>query len=428
MVEVYLCCAPSAREVAGQVSERLTRNADARVEIEECGDVTQAWEGGLGGGAVVLLLSPDAVPASSGRGAWQELLRHWESNAAPAVATVVVNPCAYPRLLDRRNSFPWSEGALRQVERWVMDLEPPLPSWQPAALEWFTGREQELEQLWTRLVDVPGTCILAGNGKTALAQEFARQARHNFRELLRVDGDGRSAASLEGELARVVKDRRTLVVLEDVESIPDGLAQGRASVLATLAQGAPAPDDAIQLVGEYPAQPAGRGKRWEAALACRRNGFPMTLAAEVAGVSPEPATALIPLDIERGWYRRPRGDASDAMRARHAVALMSVYSAWEQGVAACLELLAEMETAVDFSLRADFPLSVRLVGRAGSFLRAQGRFAEAARLWRKLRRTAISRKDATVVEQCDWELSWLTDRDGGVQSPAIGGEQLTLFS
>jgi len=167
------------------------------VEIEECGDVTQAWEGGLGGGAVVLLLSPDAVPASSGRGAWQELLRHWESNAAPAVATVVVNPCAYPRLLDRRNSFPWSEVALRQLERWVMDLEPPLPSWQPAALAWFTGREQELEQLWTRLVDVPGTCILAGNGKTALAQEFARQARHNFRELLRVDGEGRSAASIE---------------------------------------------------------------------------------------------------------------------------------------------------------------------------------------------------------------------------------------
>ena len=47
---------------------------------------------------------------------------------------------------------------------------------------------------------------------------------------------------------------------------------------------------------------------------------------------------------------------------------------------------------------------------------------------RKLRRTAISRKDATVVEQCDWELSWLTDRDGAVQSPAIGGEQLSLFS
>jgi len=426
-VELFVCCAPGARDVANQIRTRLVRNAEARVEIEECGDVTEAWEGGLDAAAVVLLLSPDAVPSSSGRTAWQALLAHWEGNAAPALATVAVSPCAYPRLLDRRNSFPWNSSTLRHLERWVMDLEPSLPSWTPAVLAGFTGREPELETLWTRLADVPGQAVVTGAGKTSLAQEFARQARHNFRELIRIDGEGRGAASLEGELARLVKDRRTLVVLEDVESIPDGLDQGRVSVLATLAHAAPAPDDALRLPGEYPALEPGQGPLWDAALACRRNGFPLSLAAEIAGAPPEPTTGLIPLDTARGWYRRPRGEASETVRARHAAALGSVYNAWEQDVATCRELLAELETAVDFSVRAGFPLSVRLVGRAGSFLRAQGRFPEAARLWRKLRRAALSRKDATVAEQCDWELSWLTDRDGAVQVPAIGGEQLALF-
>lgn len=428
MVEVYLCCAPGAREVALKISERLVRNAGARVEIEECSDVTQAWEAGRDAAAVILLLTPDAVPATSGRAAWSELLAHWESNAAPALATVLVSPCAYPRLLDRRNSFPWNEPALRQLERWVMDLHPPVPSWEPAVLSYFTGCEPELETLWTRLVDTPGQVFLSGAGKTSLAQEFARQARRNFRELIRVDGEGRAAASIEGDLLRVVSDRRTLVVLEDVESIPERLRDGRVSVLATIPQGAPAPGDALPLAGEHPPPPPGKGKLWDAALACRRNGFPLTLAAEIAGVRPEPPASLIPLDTVRGWYRRPRHDAQDAIRARHAAALMSLYSAWEQQVETCLVLLAEMESAVDFAVRADFPLAARLVGRTGSFLRAQGRFTEAARLWRKLRRTALSRKDSGVVEQCDWELSWLTDRDGAVQAPAVGGEQLLLFS
>lgn len=428
MVEVYLCCAPSARAAAQRISERLVRNADARAEIEECDDVTQAWEVGRDAAAVILLLTPDAVPATSGRAAWSELLAHWETNAAPALATVLVTPCAYPRLLDRRHSFPWNDSTLRQMERWVMDLQPVLPSWEPAVLPYFTGFQPELETLWTRLVDAPGQVFLTGAGKTSLAQEFARQARHHFRELIRVDGEGRAAPSIEGDLRRVVSGRRTLVVLEDVESIPEMLRAGRVSVLATLPQGAPAPDDALLLAGEHPPLAPGKGKLWQAALACRRNGFPLTLAAEVAGLRPEPPASLIPLDTARGWYRRPRGDAEDAMRARHANVLLSLFSAWEQDVETCLALLAEMETAVDFTVRADFPLAVRLVGRAGSFLRAQARFAEAARLWRKLRRTALSRKDASAVEQCDWELSWLVDREGAVQTPAVAGEQLLLFS
>lgn len=428
MVEVFVCCAPGAREIAQRISERLVRNADARVDIEECDDVTQAWEAGRDAAAVILLLTPDAVPSSSGRAAWSGLLAHWQTNAAPVVCTVLVTACAYPRLLDRRNCFRWSESMLRQMERWVMDFHAAPPSWEPAVLPFFTGCEPELETLWTRLVDTPGRVLLSGTGKTSLAQEFARQARYNFRELIRVDGEGRAAASIEGELARVVNSRRALVILEDVESIPETLCAGRVSVLATLAGGTPVPEDTVHLSGEHPPLPPGQGKLWEAALACRRNGFPLTLAAEIAGVQPEPPASLIPLDTARAWYRRPRGDADDAMRARHAAALLRLYNAWEQEVETCLALLPEMESAVDFTVRADLPLAARLVGRAGSFLRARARFAEAARFWRKLRRAALSRKDRALAGQCDWELSWLVDREGAVRTPAVGGEQLRLFS
>lgn len=264
MLDVFLCYPPADRDIATAIAARLERGAEAKVWLEECGShgantVAASWDGGLSSDAILLLLSPDAVPKRFGREDWQALLEHLEGNTPPPVGAVLLGGCPYPRLLERRHFFRWGDGAqqtLRAIERWIAGLHPQSesPSFIPARLPWFEGRRAELEMMWETLVDEAGTLVLTNaapaGGKTSLAQQFVHAAGSHFLDTLWVPCGGRSRVSIAGELAShlgvslegaagdafarlgsVIQNHRVLLVLDDVTS-DIGFATARARDLA----------------------------------------------------------------------------------------------------------------------------------------------------------------------------------------------------
>ena len=95
MLDVFVCHSPGDREVAAVIAARLERGAETNVWLDECGShsgqtVAAAWEAGLTSAAILLLLSPDAVPPGLHREDWQSLLRHLERNSDPPVSAVLI--------------------------------------------------------------------------------------------------------------------------------------------------------------------------------------------------------------------------------------------------------------------------------------------------------------------------------------------------
>src|SRR5215469_8092548 len=212
MLEIFLCCSPADRDVAAAISARLKDAAEVTVVLDdaETGSVAVKWEGGLSSTAILLLLSPEAVPPRVNRTSWGTLLDHITSNTDPPIGSLLVRDCGYPRILERKHFFQWRYGprhALRAIEKWMMELQslPGQRSFSAARLPWFEDREDELDLLWETLVDGAGTAVVLNpapaSGKTSLAQEFARRAAAHFLDILWIACGDRSPASTAANLA-----------------------------------------------------------------------------------------------------------------------------------------------------------------------------------------------------------------------------------
>lgn len=437
MVDVFVCHAARDREVAAAIKSRLEPGAECRVWTEECPGQTVAelWDGGLSCAAIILILSPDSVPPRVDRKDWESLLQHVGRNDLPPVGCVVSGDCKYPALLDRRRLFRWEAGAnetLRALHRWVLSLHGDRrpEAFAPARLPWFEGHENELESLWDRLVDGSGTVTLSGDQSWAIAQEFARSAADHFRETIWVDCEGRSPASILGELAghlgttspqvaQVIGAHRILVVLDGVEGEPP--VSGRGSILVI------AKRDEPPRLPEAPQDPL-ETWLWRAAQVCRRNRFSLDLAADIAGLSPEemlPACEglvrqryLAPLDLPAGLYRRTAAAESldEALQRRHAEILPSALAG----------NLAELDSALPWAIEHDWDLAVRMADRAFRFLEARGRTAEAVQVYEDLRWAARDRGDAAVEDRCARALRWFRDEDGYPAPLVQPGEQASF--
>ena len=213
MSEVFFCVDPGEREVAAALKSRLER-AGFEVAVDDSGQqsVAAKWEGGLSSAAILLFLSPQSLPPRPGRADWGALLDHMASGATPPVASLLVQDCQFPRLLERKNFFRWQGEeieSLRALERWVLRLEPTREeSFVPARLPWFEGREREIETLWETLVDSAGAVAVVnpdpGSGKndsrarirTARRQAFpANHMDSRRRPFLRLNRGGSGRAS-----------------------------------------------------------------------------------------------------------------------------------------------------------------------------------------------------------------------------------------
>src|ERR1035438_2082773 len=354
MLDVFVCHSPADRDAAAVIAARLERGAETNVWLDKCGShsgqtVAAAWEAGLTSAAILLLLSPDAVLPGLRREDWQSLLRHLERNADPPVGAVLLGDCQYPRLLERSRFFRWRDSqpeALRAIERWIISLHPrsERPAFIPAPLPWFEGRRQRLDTRRQNLVDGAGSLAVVnsepGSGKTSLAQEFARLAGGHFRDILSVECGDRWPASVTGDLAsqlgvtsdsgpkgamrldNFIQEHRLLLVFDDVLDTTPIVAPfpSRASILITTRSielrlpphvcTMPIESDVRPAPVQPPSESVDR-KLFEAISVCRRQGFPLAFAAQIANIEPsEVGAACERLQAQR-WI-----DPLDTLRAR----------------------------------------------------------------------------------------------------------------
>lgn len=472
MPDVFVCHSPAERDLAQHLAERLRRTAQANIWLEETRAesgpaVTDIWDRGLSCTAVLLLLSPDAVPARSGRATWGGVLEHLERAGQPPVASALVRSCNYPPLLERRQFFRWEAdpaAAAREIQQWIVGLHGETAhTFSAARLPHFAGREEELDGLFAALVDGGGAHVISGppeSGKSALAQEFARRAAAHFRDVLWLACGDRTQPWLSGELAaqlgiapdqgveaawmraaEQLREHRVLLVLDDLEeeAAHAFVSPGRGAVLMT--------GPALDLIGSIgldqkkaprPEAPthAGDLRLWQAMAVCSPREAPLDFAALAAGMDTNDAQIaaerlvalrlIDPVNARSGLFRISRsssraaraGASAQELSRRHVEALREALS---------LSVFPQVEPALRWALAKEWTAGVDLARRAFRFLQENRRPLEGAAIMDQLVRAAERRGDAQVAEEARWELSWLRDGTGSLRAAPTESQQLALF-
>ncbi|GEM_PF-1968329 len=436
LLDVLVCHAPADLRAASDLAQRLERNGEARVRLLSTDDTTiaEAWTEGDTAKAVILLMTPGAVPPKPTRETWKSLLEHVEGRGDPQIAVVVLRDCAFPKLLERAACFRrgLDTADLRALDEWHIGLHESVHTFRAAPAIPPAGHERELEHV----IDGSGTHELGGADPSRLAQAFARQFAGHYLDVLWIECGLRDLSCLAGEvaarlgiqpdgslddawrqIAAVLHEHRILVVFDDLrEQIPTlASAAGRGTVLITR----PA---AVLTTGPSD------GFVWQELSACREQGFSLAFAARLAGVSEsEVAAQCEPLDAGLRRYRRTAtsGTVTSAIRARHAELLSEIFL--HRGDSLSDECVPELDAALDWAISEDWPLAVQLAKRANLFFQDRGRRFEAVHYLRRVAAEAEHRGDAEVVHLCRKDLSWLTDDMGAVHHHWIPGQQGTLF-
>ena len=390
--------------MAAELAGFLERGANVEVllaegEIRPPDDIVSkvAREGGTAE-AVLLLFSPDSIPAHWDRDEWEPAFRTQPAAVGTRVAAVLVRECYVPGLLRRANFIDLTPNRLagfRDVKRWLMGRRPPfqLPSHEaPAA---------EVEALAVRLADQPGTATVDAP-ETALA--FARVHAGEFEAVFWLNCRARGTAALAGDLGeqlglplpgpladdlerlrRCCADRRCLYLLDGTGGTLDVFGP-RASVLRIMPAARPAPPDLTAdeclLLAAY--------------TACAP-GAEADLAAQVAGLSEERAAAALAGLATRGLPARYDAPPPEKLARRHA---------------ALARELAGVRHAWQWALARDWTLARDLGRQAVRLAVAAGRDAEAFEIAETLEREAESRGDCKVLEDSAWERAWILERWG----------------
>jgi hypothetical protein len=346
MLKVFPCYSTPDRELVHELAAFLERGAGVEVlseegEMQPSQDLIAKVEEGLSADVVLVLLSPEAVPARWVLERWKPVF--WEQAAAvgTALATLLCRDAKFPDLLRRKNFFDLRQNrlaAFRAIKRWLMSLSP-LPRkapFSPARQPTFQGRDAELETLCTLLADTPGMAVLesaAAAGKTALALEFARRHGEDFDAVFWLTCGSRSAAALAGDLAaqlgvrldrdlesnmnelrRLCARHRCLLILDDAVAATAALLapRGRTSVLMTTRTGdlaaalsaAVVPlegssfshslsDDPDRLADTIRKLDGEAQRLLSAMCACAPSGFPLDMAVRTADAEPEEAREIV---------------------------------------------------------------------------------------------------------------------------------------
>jgi hypothetical protein len=478
MPKVFPCFSTPDRELVHELAAFLERGAGVEVLLEEGemhpgGDLIAKVEEGLSADVVLVLLSPEAVPARWPLDRWKSVFWEQAAEAGTALATLLCRDSKFPDLLRRKNFFDLRHNrlaAFRGIKRWLMSLSP-LPRNAPFAAARqpaFQGRDAELETLCTLLADTPGMAVLqdagaAGAGKTALAVEFARRHREDFDAIFWLTCGSRTAAALAGDLAaqlgvrldrdleanlneirRLSAQHRCLLILDDAAPATAALLapRGRTSVLMTTRRSdlaatlsaAVAPLDALftpdasRLADTIRNLDSAAQRLLAAACACSPSGFPLDMAVRTADAEPEEAgdqvagfvsqNVLGPLDENGPRFLVPaivrervalRGDGQRWARY-HALAVADLF-----GTPTGEDLTAYwpgLQHAFAWALDTDWRLASTLARRGLAWAKAQDRLAEAFEILQDWQRAAEQCADRRVLEDCAWEQIWILEQWG----------------
>lgn len=381
-MQLSICCSSRARDVAAHLTLRLEKNLGVQTLLveEDAVSVSETWEEGAAGDAILILLDGLSAPPPLRREAWTGLIDHEDS---PPVAYSVLGECAYPKLLERRRFLPATDALAleRAAEKWIVSLMPAVEGIAAAPCHGVVPEDWQ-----GLLVDQPGE---VHTEDVAAAQAFAHATASHFQGVLWLGCAGREPALIRSELEyRLRGEGRRLVVLAHAEK-PIKTSGG--------------PHSYVQVLG----QPAAAGDA--AAGACYAPRFPGWLARELGSS----LAGAIALDAGAGLFRLTNAvPTTDAHRQHHLEIVHRHFQHWRSNPEPCSELVAEVPAAIQHGFHRDWQRGTELCRRTAYFLIAEGRRREGIRLWHRLLLEAEERQDAENAEIARHELSWLTDEEG----------------
>ena len=415
MPKVFPCYSTSDRDLACELAAFLERGAGVEVLLEEGEmqpgeDLIAKVQEGLSADVVMVLLSPEAVPARWVLERWKSVFWEQAAEVGTALATLLCRDCKFPDLLRRKDFFDFRSNrlaAFRAAKRWLLRLGPASQEapFVPGRLPAFAGRDAELESLCTMLADAPGMAVVAnaapGSGKTALALEFASRHREDFDAVFWLTCGGRTAAALAGDLGaqlgvRLDRDlesnlnelrhlcsrHRCLVVLDDAVASSAALLmpRGRTSVLITtrhedLAGALSAVP--FPLAAHMTPNPAPFGdvvheldheehRLLAAMCACAPSGFHLDMAVRMAGVASKEALDIVAYFLSKGVLTSLDQDGLRFLvpaAVRSAATPSAEMESWERRHAVAAADLFDVQACASGELTAHWPDLQLALGR-----------------------------------------------------------------
>ena len=426
-MQLGICCSPLQHQLAVRLAGRLARNLGITTVIvaDESVPLMESWEQASASDAVLLMLDRKSAPGPVKRDDWQNLLAH---TGTPPVATLKMEHCFYPKLLERTRFFAPDGNELeaqRWVERWLVSIT-------------STGLGTEIQRIlsagslsgpstipaewWTKTVDTPGVLILTPSDIGA-AQTFASEAGSHFQNLVWIGCEGLPPEALTAEIefrCAALQGGRLLFVLvhtgPDLAIPPVCASEPRHSFV--IVEGPPEAGDATSADHANPVEPL--------VGACRQSGFPGALLDLMLGQERrhEWENLITPLTADRRWFR-PRSTTMAPNREacqRHLEALQELFRGWRRQPELCRELQGEAAWAIQRNPLASGELCLDLA----LFLLAEKRLAEAV-TWLRILAASADEQDEFAIQARE-ELRWLVDEFGSYRrpQPIVSGEQVTF--
>ena len=354
-MQLGICCSPLQRQMAVRLGERLTRNLGVKIVIvaDEAAPLMESWQQASASDAVLLMLDRTSAPGPVKRSDWQSLLDH---HGEPPVATLKLEHCAYPKLLERSRFFAPSEGneleAGRWVERWLVSLvtfsKAGLESQGILRVESADGGNCPVAEWWTTIVDGPGMLRLSPN-KIDAVQTFAYEAAAHFHNVVWLGFEGLPAeaetAMIESHCAAAVNQNARLlfVLVHATPGLAPPVTERHSFVIL---EGGPTGS----LVDSFAVDRLAGVPLTAFVGACRWSGFPAVVLDLMAGWGSrqEWASVVVPLTSDGRWFR-PRGDFKTSAEAceRHFGTLREVFRFWRRQPELCRELVGEAAWAIE---------------------------------------------------------------------------------
>ncbi len=268
MQSLVLCHTAADAHVARQLQQFLEINCPfpswQEAVVFQSGDaLLSSVERALSADIALLLLSPNAVPATWRREDWEPVLISQPRQFGSELGYLCVHPCRFPEVLRRKNFFDLSAdllGGFRKVKRWLLQENPlkqETVELLPPLLAGANASGESPENLRRQLADAPGVVY---DVSREAALEFAYAHTTDFEGVFWVNCARRSQAGILGDTAHALglklagraaqnrlalvefcAQRRCLFVFEHLVHNRDLVNFGnRASVMFVAAQSEPA--------------------------------------------------------------------------------------------------------------------------------------------------------------------------------------------